>query len=152
MEEVNIEYPVGIEDLGRGISFCQEARSTFADYQFPLDMNGYWYCCDALKLYSECLIDRASCVLQKDVYNVLARRYCTTAACIDMSIRRWIQKAWQNPDVRKRIREMSGGWITKCPSSKQLIHLFSTKMVRAKLGNPVLAWYNLREDYVRKKG
>lgn len=99
------------------------------EYLYAPDMIGCRYFHDALELYASCLYTRAGCILHKEVYPVLAERYGTSGACIEMAIRRWIKRIWEIPHVRGLLLAASDGIIAERPSNKLLLHTLSRKMI-----------------------
>ncbi|MGN1383108.1 MAG: sporulation initiation factor Spo0A C-terminal domain-containing protein [Eubacterium sp.] len=93
------------------------------------EMIGCRYFCDALKIYAECLQERAACVLQNDVYPELSEIYETSDVCIETAIRRWIVRSWKSPEMRRFFFESTNGEITRRPTTKRLLHLMARSLV-----------------------
>ncbi len=99
------------------------------------DMVGCRYFFDTLKVYADCLRDHAVCVLYKDVYPVLSERYGTTENCIDMAIRRWLNKTWKSPEMQRFFFRATDGKISGKPTNKRLIHVLACQYLQEEIAD-----------------
>ncbi len=122
--------PCSTEDLVRRIRACvlgvsrvfvrsdAEVTRALIDCGFMAHLNGFRYLQDAL---TAILADRSLLRgVTKCLYRDIARRFGTTPACVERSIRSAIERAWQlrSPDARRRrFGALFDAWQDKAPSA-----------------------------------
>lgn len=78
---------------------------------------GYYYLSDAIDIVRK--NPNKVLMVTKDIYPVIAEKYCITEAAVERSIRTVIEKCWHNN--KEYVEQVLGYKTAKCPSNMEFI-------------------------------